>query len=99
MSQLPKFRNNDKDFQLMQDKWSSILNPILANPMLKGNFLKNINLINGVTVIDHLLSRQMQGWIITDQNAAASIYRSQAFNSTTLTLTSDAAVTVNLVVF
>ena len=40
-----------------------------------------------------------QGWIISDQSAAASIYRSAAFNDLTLTLTSSAPCTINLVVY
>lgn len=97
--ELPKFKNNDTTFQLLQDKWASILNPLIANPLTQGNILKNITLKNGVTVINHLLARKMQGWAIVDQNAAATIYRSQPFNDQTLTLTSNAAVTINILVF
>lgn len=97
--QLPKFKNDDQDLQLLQDKWASILNPVLKNPILDGNFLMTVSLKNGVTVINHLLSRKQQGWILIDQAGAAAIYRSQPFNSTTLTLTSNAAVTVSLLVF
>ena len=97
--QLPKFKNEDQTLQLLQDKWTGILNPIIANPLLNGNILKNVPLINGVTVINHLLQKQMQGWLVIDQNASAIIYRSQPFNFQTLTLTSNAAVTVSLLVF
>lgn len=84
---------------LLQTNWASILNPIIANPMSDGVFLKGVELINGVTVVNHLLQRKQQGWIIIDTNAAASIYRSASFNALTLSLTSNAAVTVNLYVF
>ena len=84
---------------LMQTGWSSQLTPWLKNPMGQGVYLEGVNLINGVTQIDSKLGRMMQGWMITDINGAATIYRSQPLNSKTLTLTSNAAVTVNLYVF
>jgi len=83
----------------MQSKWASILNPVLTNPINSANVLTSIFLKNGTTVVPHMLGRLMQGWFIADQNASASIYRSAPMNSTNLTLTSNAAVTVNLAVF
>lgn len=83
----------------MLTKWSAELNPVLANPTNNVSVLEGVVLKNGATVINHKLGRTMQGWFIVDQTAAASIYRSQPFNSLTLTLTSNAAVTVNLGVF
>lgn len=83
----------------MMVKWKSQIDPLLNIPMLKGLQLDNVILNNGVTVINHLLGRQQQGWMITDINGAAQIYRSQPFNNLTLTLTSDAVVTVNLWVY
>lgn len=95
MSILPQQLNlND-----MQNKWSTIIEPIIAKSLLKGQLLTQINLINGSTVINHKLQRQMQGWFIVDQDSAASIYRSQPLNTLTLTLTSDAATTISLWVF
>lgn len=79
--------------------WAASLNPIVANPILSGNTLTNIALSDGATTISHGLGRNMQGWFITDIQGAATIYRSEPFNSSTLTLTSSAAVTVNLWVY
>lgn len=97
--QLPTWQSDDKDFQLMQNKWASILNPLLGKPMSSANILKGVQLINGTTVVNHLLGRNMQGWMISDIDAGATIYRSASFNNLTLSLTSNAACTVNLVVF
>lgn len=83
----------------MQDKWAAELNPLLAKPLSNASILKGINLVNGVTVVNHLLGRTMQGWFISDIDASANIYRSQPFNNLTLTLTSNAACTVTLVVY
>lgn len=96
---LPTIKSDDKEFQLMQDKWSSIINPVLANPLTKTNILKDIQLGTGVNVINHLLGRMMQGWYVTDIDASVSIFRSQPFNNSTLTLTSSGACTINLAVF
>lgn len=85
--------------ELMSQKWKSQLDPLLVIPMLDGIQLNNVALINGATVINHKLQRQMQGWMMTDINGAATIYRSQPFNPTTLTLTSSAAVVVSIWVF
>jgi hypothetical protein len=80
----------------LQTKWAAQLNPILAIPMLSGIQLNNVVLASGSNVINHLLQRQQQGWIVTDQQGAASLSRSAPFNNLTLTLTASAACTVNL---
>ena len=97
--QLPKILDSDPAFQLMQTKWASILNPLLAQPLSNSNVLSNVPLSSGNNVINHLLARKMQGWIISDINAAATIYRNAPFNDQTLTLHSSASCVVNLVVF
>jgi len=96
---LPLQLTKDKDLSLLQTKWKSQLDPVLANPMTNMSILKNVNLVIGVNVINHLLGRVQQGWVITDIQGAAQIYRSAEFNNLTLTLTSDAIVTVSIGVF
>jgi hypothetical protein len=80
-------------------QWRAILNPVIANPLNNVSILQDIQLKNGVTTINHLLGQQQQGWFLVDIQGAATIYRSAPFNSTTLTLTSNAAVTVSIGVF
>lgn len=82
-----------------QDRWATEINPVIQNQLVNGLLILSIPLINGVTVVNHKLGRQMQGWAIVDINASASVYRSQPFNDKTLTLTSNAAATANLWVF
>ena len=84
---------------LMQTKWASQLNPLLNNPIMNGLMLQNIALISGVNNVNHLLQRTQQGWFITDQTAAAEIYRSADFNKLTLQLTASAPTTISLWVF
>lgn len=99
MAQLPIQQIQDRVVSLVLTRWKALIDPILKNPQSQGTILKGVALKNGVTVINHLLDRQMQGWSIVDISAAATIYRSAPFNELTLTLTSNAAVTVNIEVF
>lgn len=96
---LPQIKGGDQTMQLMQTKWASELNPLLAKPLNKSLILKDVVLINGVNTINHLLGRKPQGWIITDVDAVASIFRSQPFNDLTLTLTTNADCIVTLMVY
>lgn len=93
------FKSRDFNFNLLQTAWSKDLNPLLKNPIMQGLALVQVPLINGTTVINHLLNRQMQGWFITDIDAAASIFRNAAFNEQTLSLSSSAVCHVNLWVY
>lgn len=83
----------------MQTTWATQLDPVVNFAPNQGLLLKNIALDAGVNVVNHLLGKNMQGWIIIDQNASASIYRSQPMNNLTITLTSNAPVTVSMWVF
>lgn len=102
MSQLPYFQTIIKELSLLQTKWKSILDPVLANPSTQGGILKNIKINNGTTVINHLLGRKLVGWQIIGINGPATIYDAQASNQKpeiTLILHSNASVVVNLEVF
>lgn len=95
---LPVFKSDDTTLMLMQNKWASELNPVLNSPLSQGNILKDITLAVGTNVINHKLGKKMQGWYVIDKNANANIYRSAPLNNLTLTLTSDAIVTIALAV-
>jgi hypothetical protein len=83
----------------MVTQWKSLLDPLLASPLNDVSILKNVQLKNGTTTINHLLGAVQQGWFLVDIQGAATIYRSRPFNATTLTLTSNASVTVSIGVF
>lgn len=97
--QLPLIKNDDQVMQLLQTRWSSILNPVLAEPVLNNLELKQVTLATGVNVINHLLSRTQQGWIVTDITSNVTLFRSQPFNDKTLTLTSSGPAVINLLVY
>jgi hypothetical protein len=102
MSTLTQFQSNDKDFQLLQNSWATVLNPIVNNPSNQSILLKNIVLASGDNTINHLLGRALQGWIVIRKSAAADIFDKQSANQMpdkTLVLNSSAAVTVSLEVF
>ncbi len=85
-----------------QQQWASQLDPVLKNPTTNPGLLQNVALINGTTVVNHMLGQPLQGWKIVRQRAAASIYDQQDSNQTpqlTLVLVSSAAVVVDLEVF
>ena len=81
------------------DRWATIINPVMALPPNQGTLVSNVKLIVGTNVVNHLLGKKQQGWLITDINGSAKIYRSAAFNALTLTLVSDTAVTVSFWMF
>lgn len=95
---LAYFQTQLRELSQLQTQWKSQLDPLLSLPLTNGIFVSAV-LKNGVNTVNHRLGRKQQGWIITDQDAAAEIYRSQPFNNLTLTLTSNADVTVTLYVF
>lgn len=89
-------------WDMAQNKWASIINPLLASPIANGLLLQNQVLTTGTNVINHRLGRKLAGWIIVGIDGAAQIYDTQVTNQMpqlTLNLTSDADVTVSLWVF
>ncbi len=87
------------DWDKAQTRWAQEINPVISFPPVNGTLLSGVNVVSGSNVINHKLGRTPQGWIITDISNAATIYRSAAFNSLTLTLTSNATATLSLWVF
>lgn len=96
MALLPTINTTDRILSMIQTRWAAILNPVLSIPMLSGNQLTGVALASGSNVINHLLDRNPQGWVLTDNQANAVVYRSAPFNNKTLTLTSSAATTVSI---
>jgi len=91
---------------LQTTRWKSILDPVIETtnqlqelPLNQMIVIDNVVLAIGNNVINHGLGRVPTGWIVMDINAAATIYRSAAFNVTTLTLNSSAIATIRLGVF
>ena len=101
-SKLPQFQSDDQVMRLMQNRWASIIDPVLAVPLNAGLLLKQVTLASGDNVVNHLLGRELQGWMLVRQRSAADIYDLQDDNkrpALTLLLNSSAPVVVDLWVF
>lgn len=89
----------NQDVELLQQNVKKFVKVLEDNPLLDGTFLEGIALNAAAnTVINHKLGRRPRGWILTDQSAAATVYR-VAWTDKTLTLLASAASTVDLWVF
>lgn len=87
---------------MMQNKWKSILDPLISNPITQGHLIDNISFVgSGNVVVNHKLGRKQIGWIITDYTGSSSgvISRTLPFNDLTLTLTATNDCVVSLWVF
>lgn len=102
MALLPIFNTTDKDLTLLQNKWASILNPVISNPSLQSIILPAIQLVSGTNVVNHKLGRKLTGWRIVRLRGSAAIYDQQDGNSMqdlTLILVSNAQASCDLEVF
>lgn len=96
MSNLPLFKINDTQLTLWQTRWKSQLDVLLSNVLTGGVLLTNVSLVAGNNVINHTLGRMQRGWFVVDQTGASAVFRAQPFNTTTLTLSASAPVTISL---
>ena len=98
---LPVFKSDDQSVTLLQTAWKSNLDPVLSNPLLNGVLQKNITLASGTNVINHLLGRPIQGYLITGMhNAFSEIYDTQSNTpALTLNLHSSVATSIDLYCF
>lgn len=99
---LPIFTSSNTILSLIQTQWASMLNPLLINPSLQTQIIKNVSLAIGSNTINHLLGRKLQGWRIVRKRSSADIYDDQDSNprpALTLILVSDAIVAVDIEVF
>lgn len=100
---LPIFQDDNKNFMLMQTSWASSLNPVIQSALSNGNIVKNIKLVSGTNVINHLLGRAPQGYFpVRFQSSATSFYDTQSTNSQailTLILVAAGSATVDLFIF
>lgn len=101
MQTLPQFQTEDKDLSLLQNKWASILNPMLRKTILDGVQLSNIALVSGNNLISTGLGRKYQGYFLTGMRTAfAQLYEVPSTNpALNLTLNSNGSTTVDIWVY
>lgn len=92
------FTLNDPNLDRMQSFIKSYLQQFDDLSFLNGVFVNNVTVTTSSTSIDHKLGRQPIGWIITDKNALADVYR-VSWNDRVIILDSSATVTLNMWVF
>lgn len=99
---LPIYTDPSKNIMAIQTNWAQQINPVIELPTNKGLILKGVQLTTGTTLVNHKLSRNLQGWFITRQRGSANIFDTQDTNqhqNLTLSLVSDADVNVDIFVF
>jgi len=80
--------------------WAQELAAAIDNPISKGNSITGIEFEAGKEkVINHGLNRTPQGWIVTDKNANADIWRTANWTINTITLKANVAVTASIWVY
>lgn len=97
---LPLLQLGEFKLDQMQKNVVGAINNINKVPFLNGNLLQNVALSASETKIPHKLSRDYQGFIITNINANANAWVSSVGNkSQTINLTASASCTVDIWVF
>lgn len=98
---LPQFNSDLPVITLLQDKWASQLDPLLAQPTSHATIIQNV-VLSSSSVINHTLGRNLIGYQVIRQRGAASIYDRQDTNLSpdkTLLLTSSSGVSVDILCF
>lgn len=99
MANLPQFQSDDRNFQMMQTQWGTILNPVVSSPIVQGRLLTGVSLVTGSNTINTLLGRKLQGYIVVLQSANITVYDTQSTNpmpEKTLVLVASGPATVSL---
>lgn len=85
----------------VQTNLAKTLRPILQNPMVDGVHKRGVSLSTTAADIEHGLGRRPEGFVITKQDAAASIYEPSESTLPTrlITLQASASVTADIFFF
>jgi hypothetical protein len=86
---------NDQNLQLIQDNVSAAIQPLDTAPLTRGNLFTDIALTSGSNQIAHKLGRAPTRWVITDINAAVTVYRT-SWDTAYINLTASGACTISL---
>ena len=102
MAQLQKLNTQDELANRIQDNTKKAITQINSNALTSGTILTSQSLKAGDNTINHKLGKNLSGWFIVRQRAAATFYDKQDSNSSpaqTLILNASAAVVVDIYVF
>lgn len=91
----------------IQDNVGTLLNEVAAVPILQANAVADVDLTDATTLpiayvanVPHGLGRPWAGWLVTDRDAAETVYRiTNTSPERILTLGASGAVTVDVLVW
>jgi hypothetical protein len=89
----------DQETDRIQSNIANALNsmntPLNASPFLGGQFIQNVSIGTGATVIPQSLGRTPVAWVICDQNTNTNVWRT-AWSGTSLTLKAGSACVISI---
>lgn len=91
-------QTNDVNLEKIQANTRAATQSSRENPLNGGTILTGTSLKVGDNEIPHKLNTKLQGWFITDINAASAIYKKSS-NDKTIILNSSVACVINLFVY
>jgi hypothetical protein len=94
-----KVRTDDAPLRSVQDSLTLTLDQVIRREILDGNLVENIDLINGVNLIDHGLGRVPKGFIIVKRNdihVVWNVNNSRMVAVKNMALQSNGAMTVSI---
>ena len=96
LQRLPKLFSPSQVLNRVQDANQRALNPVLANPLVNGQYIGGVTLTatGSPTTVAHGLGRSLRGWFLVRKRATFDVYDSQDSNpqpAATLVLNSTAA--------
>lgn len=97
-----KMQTENREVNQLQNNIGLAVDPVLQNKIVDGSLVQNVVLATGSNVVNHLLGRNLIGWIITRRNGVATVYDTQSTNpipNKTLLLTASAGLTVDIYCF
>ena len=84
--------------QRLNDNIRDFADQLKSNPLLDGRLIEGVVVTTSGIDVEHKLSRDIQGWIVTDKNADARVWSTGSSNRF-LSLDSSATVTIDIWVF
>jgi hypothetical protein len=93
-----KIQTADRELNRIQEQIIAAVNPLVKSTVLNYVELKDIALTSTTVDIEHTLGRQPLGWIITDNQADARVWRA-AWSDRFLSLTASGNTTISLLVY
>lgn len=89
-----KIKTDQRDVEQLQSNCAQQFTAIKDCPFLSGAAV-SASLVTGSNKVDNPLQRTIQGWIITDRDSAATVYKSTSDNFT-VTLVASAPINLQI---